>query len=151
MSRGVNKVILVGHLGNVPENRQIPNGGQVTNCSLATNRVWTDNTGQRQEKTEWHRLVFFNRLAEIAAQYLTKGRQIYVEGELRTNKWEKDGITRYTTEIIVREMQMLGSGNQQNASYDPPNAAPKQQGETQTPSQNKTNSPYEDKDDDIPF
>jgi len=117
MARGINKVILVGNLGNDPETRYLPSGGAVTNVSLATSSAWKDkNTGQEQEKTEWHRVVFFNRLGEIAGQYLKKGSKIYVEGSLRTNKWQdKDGHDRYTTEIIANEMQMLdgkgGSGD----------------------------------------
>ena len=158
MARGVNKVILVGHLGNAPESRQLPSGGIVANCNLATNKVWTDNSGQQQEKTEWHRIVFFSRLAEIAIQYLTKGRQIYVEGELRTNKWEKDGITRYTTEIIVREMQMLGSAPQgssyeapapQSSSYEAP-AVEQPMSEDPPAKSTPAESPFEDQDDDIP-
>ena len=109
MAKGINKVILVGNLGNDPDFTQTASGLQVAKCSIATSRIWNDSHGQRQEKTEWHRVVFFNRLAEIVSQYLKKGMQVYVEGELRTNSWEKDGITRYSTEIIAREMQMLGS------------------------------------------
>ena len=153
MSRGINKVILVGHLGNAPESHQISSGGSLAKCNLATNRSWTDNSGQKQEKTEWHRLVFFSRLAEIAVRYLTKGSQIYVEGELRTNKWEKDGIARYTTEIIVREMQMLGSRHQ-SAAEDMPTAQTDdeiQPAARQDSSPPQEKSPYEDKDDDIPF
>ena len=108
---GVNKVILVGHLGDDPDARYMPNGGAVTNISVATSETWKDkNTGDKKERTEWHRVVFFNRLAEIAAQYLQKGKQVYVEGSLRTRRWEdKSGATRYTTEIVAREMQMIGS------------------------------------------
>ncbi len=111
MSKGVNKVILVGNLGNDPETRFLPSGASVTNATLATSRSWKDkNTGQQQEQTEWHRVVFFNRLAEIAGEYLKKGSKVYVEGSLRTNKWQdKDGNDRYTTEIIANEMQMLDS------------------------------------------
>lgn len=110
-SRGVNKVILVGNLGNDPEHRVLPSGGAVTNVSLATSETWKDkNTGQQQERTEWHRVVFFNRLAEIAAEYLRKGSKIYVEGSLRTRKWQdQSGQDRYTTEIVGNEMQMLDS------------------------------------------
>lgn len=108
MARGINKVILVGNLGNDPETRFLPSGGAVTNVSLATSRSWTDKDNQKQEATEWHRVVFFNRLAEIAGEYLKKGSKVYVEGSLRTNKWQdKDGNDRYTTEIIANEMQML--------------------------------------------
>lgn len=110
-SRGINKVILVGNLGNDPEHRVLPSGGAVTNLSIATSETWKDkNTGQQQERTEWHRVVFFNRLAEIAAEYLRKGSKIYVEGSLRTRKWQdQSGQDRYTTEIVANEMQMLDS------------------------------------------
>lgn len=111
MARGVNKVILIGNLGRDPEVRYSPNGSAVANCTLATTESWKDkNSGEKQEKTEWHRVVFFGRLAEIAGEYLKKGSQIYVEGRLQTRKWQdKDGNDRYTTEIVANEMQMLGS------------------------------------------
>jgi single-strand DNA-binding protein len=106
--KGINKVILVGNLGNNPEVRNMPSGGAVTNISVATADSWKDkNTGQKQDRTEWHRVVFFNRLAEIAGEYLKKGSKVYIEGALRTRQWEKDGITRYATEIVASEMQML--------------------------------------------
>ncbi len=107
----VNKVILVGNLGADPESRYLPNGDAVTNIRLATTDSWKDKTsGERKEITEWHQVTFYRRLAEIAAQYLKKGRQIYVEGRIRTRKWQdKDGNDRYTTEILADEMQMLGS------------------------------------------
>ncbi len=110
-SRGINKVILVGNLGNDPEHRVLPSGGGVTNISIATSETWKDkNTGQQQERTEWHRVVFFNRLAEIAAEYLRKGSKVYVEGSLRTRKWQdQSGQDRYSTEIVANEMQMLDS------------------------------------------
>ena len=110
-SRGINKVILVGNLGNDPETRYLPSGGAVTNISVATSDSWKDKqTGQLQERTEWHRIVFFNRLAEIAAEYLKKGSKVYLEGSLRTRKWQdKSGQDRYTTEIVAGEMQMLDS------------------------------------------
>jgi len=113
MSKGVNKVILVGNLGNDPDMRSMPSGTSVANVSLATSESWVDKqSGQRQDRTEWHRVVFFDRLAEIVKQYLHKGSQIYVEGNLRTEKWQdQNGIDRYTTKIIAREMQMLGSRN----------------------------------------
>ena len=112
-SRGINKVILVGNLGNDPEHRVLPSGGGVTNISLATSESWRDkNTGDQQERTEWHRVVFFNRLSEIAAEYLRKGSKVYVEGSLRTRKWQdQSGQDRYTTEIVAQEMQMLDSRN----------------------------------------
>ncbi len=108
-NRGVNKVILVGHLGNDPEVRYMPNGNAVANLSLATSESWKDQQGQVQERTEWHRLTMYRRLAEIAGEYLKKGAQIYVEGKLQTRKWQdQQGQDRYTTEIIVDQMQMLG-------------------------------------------
>lgn len=108
--RGINKVILVGNLGNDPEVRYTSTGTAVANVSIATSESWKDkNTGERQERTEWHRVVFFSRLAEIVEQYLKKGSKVYVEGSLRTNSWEKDGVKRYTTEIIANDMQMLDS------------------------------------------
>lgn len=109
MARGINKVILIGNLGQDPETRFMPSGGAVTNVSLATSESWKDkNSGQMQERTEWHRVVFFNRLAEIAGEYLKKGSKVYIEGSLRTRKWQgQDGQDRYTTEIVASEMQML--------------------------------------------
>ena len=111
MARGVNKVILLGNLGADPETRYTANGNAVTNIRLATTDSWRDKqSGERQERTEWHRVVFFSRLAEIAAEYLRKGSQCYIEGQIRTNKWQgQDGQDRYTTEIIASDMQMLGS------------------------------------------
>ncbi|MBI3896758.1 MAG: single-stranded DNA-binding protein [Gammaproteobacteria bacterium] len=111
MARGVNKVILVGNLGKDPEVRYSPNGQAIANCTIATSESWKDkNTGEKQERTEWHRIVFFGRLAEIAGEYLKKGSQIYVEGRLQTRKWQdKDGHDRYTTEVVATEMQRLGS------------------------------------------
>jgi single-strand DNA-binding protein len=111
MARGINKVILVGNCGKDPETRYMPSGGAVTNVSIATSEGWKDKqTGETKERTEWHNVVFFNRLAEIAGEYLKKGSQIYVEGSLRTRKWQdKEGKDRYTTEIVANEMQMLGS------------------------------------------
>ena len=110
MARGVNKVILVGNLGADPETRYSASGGAITNLSLATSDSWTDRqTSERRERTEWHRVVLFNRLAEVAEQYLRKGRQVYIEGYIQTRKWQgQDGQDRYTTEIVAREMQMLG-------------------------------------------
>jgi single-strand DNA-binding protein len=113
MSRGINKVILVGTLGRDPEVKYMPSGGAVTNVSLATSESWKDKqSGEKKEITEWHRVVFFNKLAEIAGEYLRKGQQVYIEGSLRTRKWQgQDGQDRYTTEIIASDMQMLGSRN----------------------------------------
>lgn len=110
MSRGVNKVILIGSLGQDPEVRHLPSGGTVANISIATSESWKDKqTGQPQERTEWHRVVFFNRLAEIVSEYLRKGSQVYVEGKLQTRKWQdQSGMDRYTTEIVANDMQMLG-------------------------------------------
>jgi single-strand DNA-binding protein len=111
MARGVNKVILVGNLGADPETRYMPSGGAVTNIRIATSESWKDKgTGEQQERTEWHTIAFFGRLAEIAAEYLRKGSQVYVEGRLRTRKWQdKQGADRWSTEVIANEMQMLGS------------------------------------------
>jgi single-strand DNA-binding protein len=110
MARGVNKVILIGNLGKDPEVRYMPSGGAVANVTIATSESWKDKqTGEQQERTEWHNVVFFNRLAEIVGEYLKKGSQVYVEGSLRTRKWQdKEGRDRYTTEIVAGEMQMLG-------------------------------------------
>jgi single-strand DNA-binding protein len=110
MARGVNKVIIVGNLGGDPETRYMPSGSAVTNFTVATNESWKDKqTGEQKERTEWHKVAMFNRLAEIAAEYLRKGSQVYIEGKLRTRKWQgQDGQDRYTTEIIADEMQMLG-------------------------------------------
>jgi len=110
MARGVNKVTLIGHLGADPEVRYMPNGGAVANVTIATTESWKDkSSGEQQEKTEWHRVVFFARLAEIVGEYLKKGSQVYVEGRLQTRKWQdKSGVDRYTTEIVANEMQMLG-------------------------------------------
>lgn len=128
MSRGVNKVIIVGNLGQDPETRYTQSGTAVTNISVATSESWTDKqSGQKQERTEWHRIVFFNKLAEIAAEYLRKGSQVYIDGQLRTRKWQdQQGVDRYTTEIVSDEMQMLGSkgdGGQQQPEARAP-AAP---------------------------
>ena len=110
MARGINKVIVVGNLGGDPETRYMPSGSAVTNLTVATNESWKDKqTGEQKERTEWHKVAMFGRLAEIAAEYLRKGSQVYIEGKLRTRKWQgQDGQDRYTTEIIADEMQMLG-------------------------------------------
>ena len=123
MARGVNRVILIGNLGKDPEVRYMPSGGAVANVTLATSETWKDKqTGQPQERTEWHNVVFFNRLAEIAGEYLRKGSKVYIEGSLRTRKWQdKNGQDRYTTEIIANEMQMLDGRRddaQQNSAQD---------------------------------
>lgn len=121
--RGVNKVIIVGHLGNDPDVRQFSNGGSVTNISVATSEQWTDKqSGEKREATEWHRVVLFNRLGEIAAQYLRKGSQVYIEGSLRTRKWQDEsGQDRYVTEIRADNMQMLGGGGQSQSTNQPSN------------------------------
>lgn len=132
--RGVNKVILVGNLGQAPEVRYMPNGGAVANLSLATSETWRDKaTGEPKEKTEWHRVVLFGKLAEVAGEYLNKGSKVYIEGQLQTRKWQNEqGIDQYTTEIVVKangSMQMLGSGTQSerqtsgNEPAQPPAAA----------------------------
>ncbi|SEI92814.1 single-strand DNA-binding protein [Allopseudospirillum japonicum] len=123
MARGVNKVILVGNVGQDPEVKYLPNGNPVANLSLATSDQWTDKqSGQRQERTEWHRLVIFSRLAEVVQQYVTKGSKLYIEGKLQTRKWQdQQGVDRYTTEIVVNELQMLDGRNTSNqgAPADP--------------------------------
>ncbi len=118
MARGINKVILVGNLGQDPEVRYMPSGGAVTNVTIATSESWKDKqTGQPVDRTEWHRIVFFNRLAEIAGEYLRKGSQVYVEGKLQTRKWQdQSGADRYTTEIVANELQMLGGRQGQGAA-----------------------------------
>ena len=151
-SRGVNKVILVGNLGNDPEVRYMPNGNAVANVSLATSESWKDkSTGEQQEKTEWHRVVFFNRLAEIVEQYVKKGTKLYVEGRLQTRSWEQDGVKRYSTEVVANEMQMLDSrgGVSQDFNGSQIAAAPAAQSSQQqaaAPPQN-----FDNFDDDIPF
>ena len=161
MSKGINKVILVGHLGQDPEVKFMPSGGAVTNVSIATSESWKDKqTGQPQERTEWHRVVFFNRLAEIVGEYLRKGSQVYIEGSLRTRKWQdQGGQDKYTTEIVASEMQMLGGrGNNSPMGGD-------QGGYSQAPQQSSQPSPqaspqqkkpeaaqsFDSFDDDIPF
>jgi single-strand DNA-binding protein len=146
MARGINKVILVGNLGQDPEVKYMPSGGAVCNISLATTDSWKDkNSGERQERTEWHRVVLFSRLAEIAGEYLRKGSQVYIEGRLQTRKWQdKEGQERYTTEIVANDMQMLGGRG--GASFD----------ESSSPAATSTQarrqeSATEDFDDDIPF
>ena len=128
MARGINKVILVGNLGRDPETRYLPSGGAVTNVSLATSRSWKDrDSGEQKEKTEWHRVVFFNRLGEIAGEYLKRGSKVYVEGELRTREWEKEGQKHFTTEIVANEMQMLdskGGNSDYEKNNDSSNAEP---------------------------
>lgn len=119
--RGVNKVILVGTLGKDPETKTFPNGGSLTQFSIATSESWIDKTsGERKEVTEWHRIVMQNKLGEIAQQYLTKGSQVYIEGSLRTRQWtDQNGVEKYTTEIRANNMQMLGGGNKQGGEQKP--------------------------------
>jgi single-strand DNA-binding protein len=126
MTRGVNKVIIVGNLGQDPETKFTAGGTAITNISVATSESWKDKqTGQSQERTEWHRIVFFNRLAEIAGEYLKKGSKVYIEGALRTRKWQdQSGQDRYTTEIVANEMQMLDSRNDGDSSGAGHNRAP---------------------------
>jgi len=160
-SRGVNKVILVGNVGNDPEFRVMPNGNGVANVSVATSESWKDkNTGEQQERTEWHRVIFFNRLAEIVEQYVKKGSKLYLEGRLQTRSWEQDGVKRYTTEIVASEMQMLDSrGSAGGGQGDNPFG----QGQGQAQNQQQASQPaqaapaqaasggFDNFDDDIPF
>lgn len=152
MARGVNKVILIGTLGRDPETRYMPSGQAVTNIRMATNEQWKDKTtGEQQERTEWHSVAMFGRLAEIAAEYLRKGSQVYIEGKIRTRKWQDktDGKDRYTTEIIADEMQMLGGRpGGAGASSSPP--AARAVGDNSGPS-GPGPSGSGDFDDDIPF
>ncbi len=148
MARGVNKVILVGNLGNEPETKYMPSGSAVTNISVATNESWKDKeTGERVDRTEWHRVAMFNRLAEIAGEYLHKGSQVYIEGRIRTRKWQdKDGQDRYTTEIIADQMQMLGGRGQASEMPDDFEKRP-----TPAARQSAAPRPEPEFDDDIPF
>ena len=170
MARGINKVILVGTCGQDPDVRYLPNGNAVTNLSLATSEQWTDKqSGQKVERTEWHRVSMFGKVAEIAGEYLRKGSQVYIEGKLQTREWEKDGIKRYTTEIIVDTqgtMQLLGGRPQNNdqqpggGNYQQSSPASRQQpqGAQQSAPQQRSAPPaqqpapdFEDPDNDIPF
>ncbi|MFQ5488143.1 MAG: single-stranded DNA-binding protein [Gammaproteobacteria bacterium] len=154
MARGVNKVILIGNLGRDPEVRYMPSGGAVANVTMATSESWKDKqTGERQERTEWHNVVFYNRLAEIVGEYLKKGSKVYIEGSLRTRKWQdkNTGTDRYTTEIIANEMQMLDSrggsaGGFDQSSSQSQNAAPASRQQQPAAAGN-----FDDFDDDIPF
>jgi single-strand DNA-binding protein len=153
----VNKVILIGNLGKDPETRYMPNGDAVVNITLATTDTWKDKgTGEKKEATEWHRVVFFRKLAEIAGQYLKKGSQVYIEGSLKTRKWEKDGHTNYTTEIVADSMQMLGSRQGMGSGVnDVPlrdsnyGAVPAAAGKPAPAAQASSN--FNDFEDDIPF
>ena len=148
MARGINKVILVGNLGADPETRAMPSGSSVTNIRIATTESWKDkNTGDQQERTEWHSIAFFGRLAEIAGEYLNKGSQVYVEGKLRTRKWQdREGNDRWTTEVVANELQMLGgrAGAGAPAQGAAPTAPPQSSGDVPQ----DTSTPF---DDDIPF
>ena len=167
MARGINKVTIVGNLGKDPETNALPSGNYVTNISVATSESWKDKkTGQQKERTEWHRIVFFSRLAEIAGEYLKKGSQVYIEGKLQTRKWQdQNGQDRYTTEIVANEMQMLGgraaeplqnsSGHQVDFHHPPPQAARQKLSNNTDPHGRPIYEPeYQGKDsfdDDIPF
>ena len=147
--RGVNKVIIIGNIGQDPEVKYMPTGGAVTNVSIATSETWKDKaTGQPQERTEWHRVVFFNRLGEIAGEYLKKGSKAYIEGSLRTRKWQaQDGTDRYTTEIVASEMQMLDGKS--DGVAQPSQTKPAVQQSQQAPQQPSGFDQYEDEQ--IPF
>ncbi|MBW2574395.1 MAG: single-stranded DNA-binding protein [Deltaproteobacteria bacterium] len=140
---GINKVILIGRLGSDPEVRYTPDGTAVANFSIATSDEWTDKaTNEKKERTEWHRIVAWRRLGEICGEYLSKGKQVYIEGKLQTSSWEKDGVTRYTTEIVASDVQFLGSRNTAD-TYRPP-------GPAETPASSAPSIP-DKQDDDIPF
>lgn len=155
MARGINKVILIGNLGRDPEVRYMPSGGAVANLALATSETWKDkNTGENQERTEWHRVVMFGRLGEIAGEYLKKGSKVYIEGKLQTRKWQgQDGQDRYTTEIVANEMQMLdsrgGAGGSANFGGAPAGSGAGQQQPASSGAGG--GSGFDDFDDDIPF
>ena len=152
----VNKVILIGNLGRDPETRYMPDGGAITNISVATTDVWKDKNGDKQEKTEWHRVAFFGKLAEIAGEYLKKGSQVYVEGRLQTRKWQdKDGADKYTTEIVANAMQMLGSrqgmGGGAPDRAEPPSERESGAAKPAGKPAAKAGGKFDDFEDDIPF
>ncbi|MCX8048475.1 MAG: single-stranded DNA-binding protein [Methylohalobius sp.] len=152
-TRGINKVILIGNLGADPEIRYTPSGEAVAALRIATSDVWKDKNGEQQERTEWHRVVLFGRLAEIAGEYLKKGRQVYIEGSLRTRKWQdRDGQERYTTEIVGREMQLLG-GRGDGAAQEQSFSAYSEGTAPSKPKADKPSAPSQEdfEDDDIPF
>lgn len=160
MARGINKVILIGNLGADPEVRYMPSGGAVANVTLATSESWKDKqSGEQQDRTEWHKVAFFNRLAEIAGEYLRKGSKVYIEGSLRTRKWQDQaGVERYTTEIIASEMQMLDSKTGAGAPAMPRSAPAQQVGgmphnmyPASAPTENANMGMNDAFDDDIPF
>lgn len=158
MARGINKVILLGNVGGDPETRSLPNGNAVTNITLATSESWKDKqTGQQQERTEWHRVVFFGKLAEIAGEYLKKGAQVYIEGKLQTHKWQgQDGQDRYTTEIVVDmngTLQLLG-GRRDGGEGQSPQPQPRESGnprKSKNQGDKSTPAPQPASDDDYPF
>ena len=156
MARGINKVIIVGNLGGDPETRYMPSGSAVTNLTVATNESWKDKqTGEQKDRTEWHKVAMFNRLAEVAAEYLRKGSQVYIEGKLRTRKWQdKSGQDRWTTEIIADEMQMLGGRGGAGAGGGGGGgggSAPMSSGPDSSPPSAPPQAGPDDFDDDIPF
>ncbi len=153
MARGINKVILIGNLGNDPEVKYTASGSAVANVSIATSENWKDKaTGENQERTEWHRVVFFGKLAEIVGEYLKKGSQVFVEGRLQTRKWQdKEGQDRYTTEIIANEMQMLGGRGGGGSPDSRVNNDTPRTGAAPKPSAAPASAPKDDFDDDIPF
>ena len=147
----VNKVILIGNLGRDPETRYMSNGDAVTNISLATTEIWKDKNGEKQEKTEWHRVAFYRKLAEIAGEYLKKGRPVYVEGRLETRKWtDKNGMERFTTEIIATDMKMLGSRTGSD-SFDSSSNDANESTSGQSTYDRRSNNGFDDMEDDIPF
>lgn len=149
----VNKVILIGNLGKDPEVRYAPSGSAICNITLATSRQWKDKTsGERQEETEWHRVTFFDRMAEIAGEYLKKGRPVYVEGRIKTRKYtDKDGVERYATDIIATEMQLLGGRDGGDDAGGGQRSAPAARPAAGKPAASKPSSGFADMDDDIPF
>ena len=149
MARGINKVILVGNVGNAPEIRQTTEGNSIVTLSLATNEAWKDKqTGEKQEKTEWHRVVFFRQLADIAGKYVKKGSKLYIEGSLRTRKWQdQQGMDRYATEIVANDMQMLDGRHDEGAQS---NNAPVSSTQNPTPASNQP-PVMQNFDDDVPF
>lgn len=153
MARGINKVILVGNLGADPETRYMPSGKAVSNIRIATSEGWKDKqTGDTQERTEWHAVVLFDKLGEIAAEYLRKGSQVYIEGSLRTRKWQdKEGKDRYTTEIVARDMQMLGARGGAGGGEGRPERRPAASGDDRGSSNAPPPSDDGQFDDDIPF
>ncbi|MDR1012495.1 MAG: single-stranded DNA-binding protein [Coxiellaceae bacterium] len=152
MARGINKVILIGNLGNDPEVRYIPNGSAVTTISLATSESWRDKqSGELQDRTEWHRVVFFSKLAEIVGEYLRKGSKIYIEGSLRSRKWQdKNGVDRFTVEIIANEMQMLDSRATSN-HQEQHHSSKVTSDSTSVPEEQEVPAQLSSIDDDIPF